>query len=47
MNALRMLPIDMEAATIALGVLVLAAAASLGWVIGSLGTRAKLADVRG
>jgi two-component system sensor histidine kinase SenX3 len=37
----------MEASTVALGVLGLAAAAVLGWVIGALGTRAKLADVRG
>ena len=37
----------MEASTVALGVLGLAAAAVLGWVTGALGTRATLADVRG
>ena len=42
-----MLPIDMEAATIAFGVLGLVAAAVLGWVFGALGARSKLADVRG
>src|SRR5215204_6474243 len=41
-----MLPIDMEAATIALGALGLAAAGVLGWVVGTLGSRAKLADER-
>jgi two-component system sensor histidine kinase SenX3 len=47
MNAVRMLPDDMDAGTIALGVLGLAAAAVLGWLMGTLGTRAKLTDARG
>jgi two-component system sensor histidine kinase SenX3 len=41
-----MLP-SMEASTVALGVLGLAAAGVLGWMAGALGTRAKLADARG